>query len=113
MVERINRKRLDKSKALKFWYWFRKFTFKKRMGENNWKGRKQIYGSQIGTNPNDKTLYVLPLIDPDNVDKRRTAVGLGSISDYIKNWNYLKLEWTYSNYGKFYQWEYESMENEF
>ena len=50
-------------------------------------GRKQIYGSQIGTNPNTKTQYVLPLIDPDNVDKRRAEVGLGSISDYVKNWN--------------------------
>ena len=50
-------------------------------------GRKQIYGSQIGTKPNTKTQYVLPLIDPDNVDKRRSEVGLGSISDYVKNWN--------------------------
>ena len=50
-------------------------------------GRKQIYGSQIGTIPNTKTQYVLPLIDPDNVDKRRAEVGLGSISDYVKNWN--------------------------
>lgn len=50
-------------------------------------GRRQIYGSQIGTKPNTKTQYVLPLIDPDNVDKRRSEVGLGSISDYVKNWN--------------------------
>lgn len=50
-------------------------------------GRKQIYGSQIGINPNTNTHYILPLIDPDNVDKRRTEVGLGSIADYIKNWN--------------------------
>jgi hypothetical protein len=50
-------------------------------------GRKQIYGSQIGTYPNTNTQYVLPLIDPDNVDKRRTEVGLGPISDYVKNWN--------------------------
>ncbi|MBW7674223.1 DUF6624 domain-containing protein [Chryseobacterium chendengshani] len=50
-------------------------------------GRKQIYGSQIGTKPNTKSQYVLPLIDPDNVDKRRMEVGLGPISDYIKNWN--------------------------
>ncbi|UKB82574.1 hypothetical protein LF887_16340 [Chryseobacterium sp. MEBOG06] len=50
-------------------------------------GRKQIYGSQIGTNPNTNNQYVLPLIDPDHVDKRRTEVGLGSISDYVKNWN--------------------------
>ena len=38
-------------------------------------GRKQIYGSQLGTNPNTKTEYVLPLIDPDNADKRRAEVG--------------------------------------
>ena len=50
-------------------------------------GRKQIYGSQIGTKPSTKTQYVLPLIDPDNVDKRRSEVGLASISDYVKNWN--------------------------
>ncbi|MGH1517726.1 DUF6624 domain-containing protein [Chryseobacterium sp. JK1] len=50
-------------------------------------GRKQIYGSQIGSKPNDKTLYVLPLLDPDNVDKRRAEVGLGPISEYVKNWN--------------------------
>lgn len=50
-------------------------------------GRKQIYGSQIGIKPNTNTQYVLPLIDPDNVDKRRAEVGLGSMSDYVKNWN--------------------------
>lgn len=50
-------------------------------------GRKQIYGSQIGTNPDNKTQYVLPLIDPDHVDERRKEVGLGLMSDYVKNWN--------------------------
>lgn len=58
-------------------------------------GRKQIYGSQIGTNPSNKTLYVLPLIDPDNVDKRRAEVGLGPISEYVKNWN---LVWDVEKY---------------
>ncbi len=58
-------------------------------------GRKQIYGSQIGTNPNTQTQYILPLIDPDNVDKRRAEVGLGPISDYIKNWN---LVWDVEKY---------------
>jgi hypothetical protein len=57
--------------------------------------RKQIYGSQIGTNPHNKALYVLPLIDPDNVDKRRKEVGLGPISDYVKNWN---LVWDVEKY---------------
>ena len=60
-------------------------------------GRKQIYGSQIGINQNNKAYYVLPLIDPDNVDKRRTEVGLGPISDYIKNWN---LIWDVEKYKR-------------
>ncbi|MDQ1162448.1 hypothetical protein QE422_002816 [Chryseobacterium sp. SORGH_AS 447] len=58
-------------------------------------GRKQIYGSQIGSNPYNKILYVLPLIDPDNVDKRRAEVGLGPIAEYIKNWN---LVWDVEKY---------------
>lgn len=58
-------------------------------------GRKQIYGSQIGMKPDNKTLYVLPMIDPDHVDQRRTEVGLGPISDYVKNWN---LVWDVERY---------------
>ncbi|WP_415325544.1 DUF6624 domain-containing protein [Chryseobacterium sp. MMS23-Vi53] len=58
-------------------------------------GRKQIYGSQIGINKNNSTYYVLPLIDPDNVDKRRAEVGLDPISDYVKNWN---LIWNVEKY---------------
>lgn len=44
---------------------------------------KQIYGSQISMIPGVKA-FVLPLEDPDNVDKRRAEVGLGPIADYIK-----------------------------
>ncbi|WP_343658520.1 DUF6624 domain-containing protein [Chryseobacterium sp.] len=58
-------------------------------------GRKQIYGSQIGINQSNKSYYVLPLIDPDHVDKRRTEVGLGPISDYVKNWD---LVWDVEKY---------------
>ncbi len=47
---------------------------------------KQIYGSQISMIPG-KEAFVLPLEDPDNVDKRRAAVGLGPIADYVKKWN--------------------------
>ncbi|MGI6048091.1 MAG: DUF6624 domain-containing protein [Petrimonas sp.] len=50
-------------------------------------GKKQIYGSQIGYNNETKKNYVLPLEDPDNVDKRRKEVGLGLLSDYVKRWN--------------------------
>jgi len=49
-------------------------------------GRKQIYGSQIGKEDNGN-FYVLPLIDPDNVNKRRASVGLGTIEEYVKYWN--------------------------
>lgn len=49
-------------------------------------GRRQTYGSQIFTNP-DGTNYVAPLDDPDHVDTRRAAVGLGPLADYVKRWN--------------------------
>ena len=49
-------------------------------------GEKQIYGSQIGQEETTGEYYVLPLIDPDNVDKRRGEVGLGPIQDYIYMW---------------------------
>lgn len=48
-------------------------------------GGKQVYGSQIGRDKDGK-YYVSPLIDPENVDKRRTEVGLGTISNYVKRW---------------------------
>lgn len=60
-------------------------------------GRKQIYGSQIGIIQSNNTFYVSPLIDPDNVDKRRAEVGLGPISDYLKNWD---LVWDVEKYKK-------------
>lgn len=60
-------------------------------------GRKQIYGSQIGINPNTDAEYVLPLIDPDNVDARRKEVGLGPMSEYVRNWN---LVWEVEKYKK-------------
>lgn len=60
-------------------------------------GRKQIYGSQIGINQSNNTYYILPLTDPDNVDKRRTEVGLDPISNYVKNWN---LVWDVEKYKR-------------
>ena len=61
------------------------------------KGDKQIYGSQIGRDPITGEFYVLPLLDPDNVDKRRAEVGLGTIQDYISNWG---LTWNVEAYKK-------------
>lgn len=50
-------------------------------------GKRQTYGSQIGRDDSTGTYYVQPLDDPDNVDKRREQMGLGSLADYVKNWN--------------------------
>jgi len=61
------------------------------------KGENQIYGSQIGMNQETGEFYVLPLIDPDNVDKRRSEVGLGKIQDYISNWG---MTWNVEEYKK-------------
>ena len=60
-------------------------------------GKKQIYGSQIGRNTKTNNFYVEPLEDPDNVDKRRSEVGLGTLSDYVKNWN---INWNVEEYKK-------------
>jgi len=50
-------------------------------------GKRQIYGSQIYMDSETKEMYVAPLIDPENVDKRRAEVGLGKLADYVRSWN--------------------------
>lgn len=50
-------------------------------------GEKQIYGSQIGRDPETGEFFVSPLINPEKVNERRASVGLGTIENYIKNWN--------------------------
>ena len=49
-------------------------------------GKRQIYGSQIMRDEETEEYYVSPLIDPENVNKRRAEVGLGPIEEYITNW---------------------------
>jgi len=49
-------------------------------------GKKQIYGSQIGYNQQTKKYYVLPLLDSENVDKRRKALGLETMVNYTMKW---------------------------
>ena len=53
-------------------------------------GKRQVYGSQIGMDPDTGEYYLFPLEDPERVDERRASVGLGPIADYISNW---ELEW--------------------
>lgn len=60
-------------------------------------GKKQVYGSQIGMDQKTGKYYVSPLEDPDNVDKRRADVGLGPLSEYVRNW---QLEWNVEEYKK-------------
>ncbi len=60
-------------------------------------GKRQTYGSQIGTNETTGKNYVLPLDDADNVDKRRAEVGLGSLADYVKRWDII---WDVEKYKK-------------
>jgi len=61
------------------------------------KGEKQIYGSQIGQDTKTGEYYVLPLIDPDNVDERRAQVGLPSIQVYLDHYG---LIWNVEEYKK-------------
>lgn len=49
-------------------------------------GHRQIYGSQVGRD-NLGEFYLSPLEDPDHVDERRAAVGLGPLAEYLMNWN--------------------------
>ncbi len=60
-------------------------------------GKKQIYGSQIAWDMKNNRNYILPLEDPDNVDKRRAKVGLPPLSDYIAYWN---MTWDPEQYKK-------------
>ena len=59
--------------------------------------KKQIYGSQIGRDNDTKLYYVLPLEDPDNVDKRRAEVGLQPLAGYVSRW---QIKWDIEQYKK-------------
>ena len=45
----------------------------------------QIYGDQVKFYPATETFDVWPIIDPENVDKRRASVGLEPIATHLKN----------------------------
>lgn len=51
------------------------------------RGEKQIYGSQLELDSETNQYILSPMIDPDNVDKRRSEVGLQPINEYLKTWN--------------------------
>jgi hypothetical protein len=58
-------------------------------------GKKQIYGSQLETDPVTGKLFVSPLQDPDGVDERRAKIGLTPMNDYLAFWN---LKWDVEAY---------------
>jgi hypothetical protein len=60
-------------------------------------GQKQIYGSQIRQDPETKEYYVMPLEDPDHVDKRRAEVGLPPLAEYVSHWH---IKWDVEQYKK-------------
>ena len=49
------------------------------------RGDLQIYGGQMKFYPETKSFNVWPVFDPVNIDKRRAAIGLGPIADFLKN----------------------------
>ena len=60
-------------------------------------GKMQNYGSQIFWSKVTNKYFILPLADPDNVDKRRAEVGLQPLSEYVSNWN---IKWNAEEYKR-------------
>lgn len=48
------------------------------------RGDLQVYGGQMKYYPETKSFNVWPVYDPVNIDKRRAAIGLGPISEFLK-----------------------------
>ena len=61
------------------------------------RGERQIYGTQLAMSKESKVPYVLPLEDPENVDKRRAEMGLNSMQENLNRWN---LTWDIAEYLK-------------
>jgi len=49
------------------------------------KGELQIYGGQMKYYKETKSFNVWPVFDPVNIDKRRAEIGLGPITEFLKN----------------------------
>lgn len=49
------------------------------------RGDLQIYGGQMKYYPETKSFNLWPVFEPENIDKRRTAIGLDSIAVFLKN----------------------------
>ena len=49
------------------------------------RGELQIYGGQIKYYPETKGFNVWPILDPENVDKRRAEIGLVPMAEFLAN----------------------------
>ncbi len=49
------------------------------------RGDLQIYGGQMKYYPETKSFNLWPVYDPENIDKRRTAIGLDSIAIFLQD----------------------------
>jgi len=58
-------------------------------------GQKQIYGSQLMLNNKTGKYFVQPMVEPENVDKRRASVGLNPIAEYVSQWG---VKWSIKQY---------------
>lgn len=48
-------------------------------------GELQIYGGQMKYYPETKSFNVWPVLDPENINKRRAAIGLNTIEEHLRN----------------------------
>ena len=60
-------------------------------------GKKQMYGSQLGTDSETGELIVSGLEDLENVDERRLDVGLDKPGEYVSQWG---VTWNPEEYKK-------------
>jgi hypothetical protein len=51
------------------------------------KGQNQLYGSQVVDNDRDGKWELFPVEDEENLNKRRSEMGLGPIEEYAKRFN--------------------------
>ncbi len=52
-------------------------------------GKLQVYGTQMTLNADSTSFEPKPCIEPENLDKRRESVGLGTIERYIYTMNHV------------------------
>ncbi len=52
------------------------------------RGGKQVYGSQIGRDPDTGEAYVDDLDEPETVDARRASVGLEPLGSYTQRFGF-------------------------